>query len=381
MSKIILAIDSFKGCLSSQEAENCAAEEIRRLFPACQVCCLPVADGGEGILEALVHATGGRFIYCSAHDPLMRPITARYGIAGDGQTAIIEMAQASGLPLLKKSERNPMKTTTYGTGELIRHALHRGLRRFLIGIGGSATNDAGLGMLQALGATLFTSEGIEFRQGGETMGTITSIDLSGMDKALEASTFTVACDVSNSFYGTNGAAPIFAPQKGATPEQIICLENGMRHLTKIFFHATQTDISSLPGAGAAGGLGGALHAFLHARLVPGAELLLDAVNFDSQVQQAEPVATGEGKADAETLRGKLPARILKHAASAGIPTLLIAGQTADKEALLQAGFADIVAVTPPDMPLDEAMRPETARKNIRNAITRFFHETNHIKIK
>ena len=155
----------------------------------------------------------------------------------------------------------------------------------------------------------------------------------------------------------------------------------MRHLTKIFFHATQTDISSLPGAGAAGGLGGALHAFLHARLVPGAELLLDAVNFDSQLQQADLVITGEGKADAQTLMGKLPARILKHAASAGIPTLLIAGQTADKEALLQAGFADIVAVTPPDMPLDEAMRPETARKNIRNAITRFFHETNHIKIK
>ena len=281
MPKIILAIDSFKGCLTSQEVEECAAGEIRRLFPTCQTYSLPAADGGEGMLEALVHITKGHCITCPVHDPLMRPITARYGTTGDGLTAIIETAQASGLPLLSEAERNPMKTTTYGTGELIRHALHQGFRRFLIGIGGSATNDAGLGMLQALGATLHTEQGIKQTCGtGETMGHITHIDLSGMEKALGKAAFTVACDVENPFCGENGAAPIFAPQKGATPEQIRCLDNGMKHLTKIFIHATGTDVSSLPGAGAAGGLGGALHAFLHARLVPGAELLLDAAGFD-----------------------------------------------------------------------------------------------------
>lgn len=384
MPKIILAIDSFKGCLTSQEVEECAAGEIRRLFPTCQTYSLPAADGGEGMLEALVHITKGHCITCPVHDPLMRPITARYGTTGDGLTAIIETAQASGLPLLSEAERNPMKTTTYGTGELIRHALHQGFRRFLIGIGGSATNDAGLGMLQALGATLHTEQGIKQTCGtGETMGHITHIDLSGMEKALGKAAFTVACDVENPFCGENGAAPIFAPQKGATPEQIRCLDNGMKHLTKIFIHATGTDVSSLPGAGAAGGLGGALHAFLHARLVPGAELLLDAAGFDRQLQHADLVITGEGKADAQTLMGKLPAEILRRATKAGVPTLLIAGQATDTDALLRAGFAGILAVTPTGMSLAEAMHPDTARKNIRNAIARHFTLTDnpliHIK--
>ncbi len=311
LTKVILAIDSFKGCLASEEVEAVVAETIRRKFPACEVrclpvadggegmlsvlvratggrlipvevhdplvaetirrkfpaCevrCLPVADGGEGMLSVLVRATGGRLIPVEVHDPLMRPIQARYGVLGDGETAVIEMAEASGLPLLTEQKRNPMLTTSFGTGELIRHALRSGYRKLLVGIGGSATCDGGMGMLQALGLRFYDGSGKELRQGGAVMEQVVRVDSRQRERALEEAQITVACDVQNPFCGAEGAAFVFAPQKGATPEQVVRLDKGLRHWAEVVFQTTGKDIRLLPGAGAAGGMGGALHAFLHA---------------------------------------------------------------------------------------------------------------------
>lgn len=375
IKKIVLAIDSFKGCLSSEEVENCAAEEIRRLFPTCQTVCLPVADGGEGILDTLVHITNGKFIYTEVHDPLMRLQTVRYGILGDTQTVVIEMAEASGLPLLTPEERNPMKTTSFGTGELIRDALKRGYRKFLIGIGGSATNDGGLGMLQALGAKLYDANGIELRQGGEAVCSTARIDISRLDKAISEANFTVACDVRNPFCGKEGATYVFAPQKGATTSQVTALEEGMKRLSEIIRQTTGKSIASLPGSGAAGGMGGALYAFFDAKLVPGADLLLDAIHFDQQIKDADMVITGEGKADSQTLMGKIAERVLNRTLPLGIPTVLIAGRIDNETELRRAGFDTLVPITPKGMELEKAVCPDTARENIRKAINTFFTNT------
>ena len=368
LTKVILAIDSFKGCLASEEVEAVVAETIRRKFPACEVRCLPVADGGEGMLSVLVRATSGRLIPVEVHDPLMRPIQARYGVLGDGETAVIEMAEASGLPLLTEQERNPMLTTSFGTGELIRHALRSGYRKLLVGIGGSATCDGGMGMLQALGLRFYDGSGKELRQGGAVMEQVVRVDSRQRERALEEAQITVACDVQNPFCGAEGAAFVFAPQKGATPEQVVRLDKGLRHWAEVVFQTTGKDIRLLPGAGAAGGMGGALHAFLHASLQPGIELLLDAVHFEEELANADLVITGEGRADRQTLMGKVPAGVLHRALSQGVKTVLLAGQIDDTQLLLNAGFTRLLPVTPQDMPLGEALRPETARENIRRAV-------------
>lgn len=368
LTKIILAIDSFKGCLASEEVEAAVAEIIRRNFPACEVSCLPVADGGEGMLSVLVRATGGRLIPVEVHDPLMRPIRARYGVLGDGETAVIEMAEASGLPLLAEQERNPMLTTSFGTGELIRHALRSGYRKLLVGIGGSATCDGGMGMLQALGLRFYDCDGKELGQGGGVMEQVACVDSQQWERALEEAQVTVACDVQNPFCGTEGAAFVFAPQKGATPEQVVCLDKGLRHWAEVVFQTTGKDIRLLPGAGAAGGMGGALCAFLNASLQPGIELLLDAVHFDEELANADLVITGEGRADRQTLMGKVPAGVLHRALSQEVQTVLLAGQIEDTQLLLDAGFTRLLPVTPQNMPLGEALRPETARENIRRAV-------------
>lgn len=375
MKKIVIAIDSFKGCLSSEKVEHCVAEEIHRLLPACPTVCLPVADGGEGMLDTLIRITGGRFIHTEVHDPLMRLRTARYGILGDTETAVIEMAEASGLPLITPEERNPMKTTTFGTGELIHDALKRGYRKFLIGIGGSATNDAGLGMLQALGAKLYDVNGFEVKQGGEAMCNTYRIDTSGIDKAISEATFTVACDVRNPFCGKEGAAYVFASQKGATAQQVAILDEGMKRLSETIRQTVGIDITSLPGSGAAGGMGGILHAFLNAKLTPGADLLLDAIHFDQQITDADLVITGEGKADAQTLMGKIAERILKRTLPLGIPTVLIAGRIDNKTDLQCAGFNTLIQVTPKEMNLDKAMQSDIAEENIRKAICLFIKDT------
>ena len=370
MKKIVLAIDSFKGCLSSKEIEQCIAEEIHRILPSCQTVCIPIADGGEGMLDTLIEATQGTFVSTQAHDPLMRIRPARYGILGDQRTAIIEMAEINGLTTLSPIERNPMKTSTYGTGELIKDALEKEFRRFIIGIGGSATNDAGMGMIQALGAHLYDKQGNELGQGGKIMEQIARIDLNHLHPALKEATFIVACDVQNPFCGPQGAAYVFARQKGASEEQIRQLDEGMRHLALLIERDFSYNINKVKGSGASGGLGGAFATFLQAHLQSGIGLLLDAVDFDRKITNADWIITGEGKADRQTAEGKVPAGVLKRAKKANIPVMLIAGKVEDKACLKQMGFSRIVQISPDTLPLEEAMRPEVTRENIRRAIGR-----------
>lgn len=370
MKKIVLAIDSFKGCLSSKEIEQCIAEEIHRILPSCQTVCIPIADGGEGMLDTLIEATQGTFVSTQAHDPLMRIRPARYGILGDQRTAIIEMAEINGLTTLSPIERNPMKTSTYGTGELIKDALEKGFRRFIIGIGGSATNDAGMGMIQAFGAHLYDKQGNELGQGGKIMEQIAHINLNHLHPALKEATFIVACDVQNPFCGPQGAAYVFARQKGASEEQIRQLDEGMRHLALLIERDFSYNINKVKGSGAAGGLGGAFATFLQAHLQSGIDLLLDAVDFDRKITNADWIITGEGKADRQTAEGKVPAGVLKRAKKANIPVMLIAGKVEDKACLKQMGFARIIQISPDTLPLEEAMRPEVTRENIRRAIGR-----------
>lgn len=370
MKKIVLAIDSFKGCLSSKEIEQCIAEEIHRILPSCQTVCIPIADGGEGMLDTLIEATQGTFVSTQAHDPLMRIRPTRYGILGDQRTAVIEMAEINGLTTLSPIERNPMETSTYGTGELIKDALEKGFRRFIIGIGGSATNDAGMGMIQALGAHLYDKQGNELEQGGKIMEQIAHIDLNHLHPALKEATFIVACDVQNPFCGPQGAAYVFARQKGASEEQIRQLDEGMRHLALLIERDFSYNINKVKGSGAAGGLGGAFATFLQAHLQSGIDLLLDAVDFDRKITNADWIITGEGKADRQTAEGKVPAGVLKRAKKANIPVMLIAGKVEDKACLKQMGFARIVQVSPDNLPLEEAMRPEITRENIQRAIER-----------
>ncbi len=372
MRKVILAIDSFKGCLSSKEAETAAAQGIRHAFPTCKTICLPVADGGEGMQRVLTEALNGQEIRLSAHDPLMQMRQTAYGLSGDGTTAFIEMAAISGLPLVPLRQRNPSLTTTYGTGELIKDALNRGCRRFVIGLGGSATNDAGLGMLQALGFRFRDRYGNELGKAqpmcGQQLSEIAFIDSSTALPALREARFTAACDVCNPLFGPEGAACVFAPQKGADPEMVAALDKGLQHLAQVIRQTTGRDIATLPGAGAAGGMGGTLSALLNAELKPGIDLLLDLTDFDKLIEGADLIITGEGKSDRQTMMGKVPSGILKRARRQGIPVILVSGSIEDADILNQAGFRAAFSITPAPMSLEEAMRPSTACQNIMQTV-------------
>lgn len=368
MKKIVIASDSFKGSLSSAEVAACGERAVHRLFPDCKVVQLPVADGGEGTAETLTAALGGQSVTAIVHDPLGRLITARYGWIAQDQTALIEMAAASGLPLLPLEERNPWLTSTYGTGELIRNALERGCHKFLIAIGGSATNDGGMGLLQALGFRFLDAEGKELPGCGGSLQQIQQIDSSGVLVDLAQCQFTVACDVTNPFYGPTGAAYVFAPQKGADAEMVEALDQGLRHFAQLI-HTTQgIAIDQLAGAGAAGGLGGGLVAFLNARLTPGIEMVLDALRFDTQITGADLIITGEGKLDAQTCMGKTPLGILRRAQQQGIPVVALGGAVEASEALNQCGFLAVFPILPYPTSLTEAMDSSFTQQNIERTI-------------
>ena len=368
MKKIVIASDSFKGSLSSAEVAACGERAVHRLFPDCKVVQLPVADGGEGTVETLTAALGGQSVTAIVHDPLGRLITARYGWIAQEQTALIEMAAASGLPLLPLEERNPWLTSTYGTGELIRNALERGCHKFLIAIGGSATNDGGMGLLQALGFRFLDAEGKELPGCGGSLQQIQQIDSSGVLVDLAQCQFTVACDVTNPFYGPTGAAYVFAPQKGADAEMVEALDQGLRHFAQLI-HTTQgIAIDQLAGAGAAGGLGGGLVAFLNARLTPGIEMVLDALRFDTQITGADLIITGEGKLDAQTCMGKTPLGILRRAQQQGIPVVALVGAVEASEALNQCGFLAVFPILPYPTSLTEAMDSSFTQQNIERTI-------------
>ena len=368
--KIIIAIDSFKGSLSSIEAGEAVQNGILGMHPTWKTTIIPIADGGEGMLNVMLNATQGQICTIEAHNPRMKKTTASYGISNDGKTAFIEMAAISGLPLISKEEQNPMKTTTYGTGELIRNALEKGCTEFILGIGGSATNDAGTGMLQALGFRFYDNEGYLLGQGGETLEKISSINQERIHPLLKNTHFIVACDVQNPFFGPNGAAYIFAKQKGADDAMIADLDKGMRSFAKVIHKETGKDISFIPGSGAAGGMGGGLMAFLNAELKSGADLLLDICHFEEAIREADLIITGEGRIDHQSLMGKIPGKILAKGIKHRIPVIAIAGCVEDREILEQAGFKGIYAIKPKDMPTEIAMRPDIAIENIKETMAR-----------
>lgn len=374
MKKIVVASDSFKGSFTSREISTIVSEAVSEVFPDCQTVCLEIADGGEGTIDALCRFLGGSRIEVSVSDPLGKPVVAEYAIVngpGEGPTAVIEMSKASGLPLVPERLRNPMLTTTFGTGELILDALGRGCKHFLIGIGGSATNDGGTGMLAALGWRFLDSDGNELPPVGASLGKIGSIDSSGKNPALDGCSFVTACDVDNPFCGPDGAAFVFAPQKGAGPEEVILLDKGLESFSSVILASTCVDVKEIPGAGAAGGLGGALLAFLGARLTPGAEMVLEAIGFDSLAEGADLVITGEGRMDFQTLKGKAPLCVLHHATRLGIPTVSLAGIISDQDLLSGLGYKDILCINPPCLPHETAMQPEVARRNLYNTIKEY----------
>ncbi|MCH4155023.1 MAG: glycerate kinase [Muribaculaceae bacterium] len=368
--KIIVAIDSLKGCLSSEEANEAACKGIKAVLPDCHVTAIPVSDGGEGMMEAFLAAKGGEKVSIRSYDPLLRPIDAEYVISDKGKTAIIEMAKCAGLTLLKKWEQNPMETSSYGFGIMLKDALERDCRNIIIGIGGSATNDGGMGMLTALGFSFFDKNGdeIDYGYGKDMLKAERIASFTVPTNAINRCRITVACDVDNPFYGENGSARIFARQKGADEDMMDELDKGMRNIATIYFRFTGKDISYMAGAGAAGGMGGALMAMLNAKLKTGIDMLLDYVDFNRKIKGADLVITGEGQIDRQTLMGKVPYGIMLRAQKKGVPTIAIAGMVNDEPMLLNAGFNGIFSINPPKTTLCEAIKPETAKANIESTI-------------
>ena len=363
--KIIIAIDSFKGSLSSTEAGEAVRKAILQVHPEWETDIIPIADGGEGMLNVMMSTTEGHIHTLTAHNPCMQPTEAQYGISADGKTAFIEMANISGLPLISNSQRNPMKTSTFGTGELIKDALEKGCRKFIIGIGGSATNDAGAGMLQALGFRFLDKDGNVLKQGGEILGKVVHICTQDVHQSLKNAHFIVACDVQNPFFGPEGAAYVYARQKGADDRMIADLDEGMRSFAQVVYKETGKDIANLPGSGAAGGMGGGMVAFLDAELKSGADLLLDISRFDERIADADLIITGEGRIDRQSLMGKIPGKILQRGRSKSIPVIAIAGCVEDETLLKEAGFHGVYATKPENMPLEEAMKPEVATECVK----------------
>ena len=374
MKKIVVASDSFKGSLTSLEVAAGAEQGIHEVFPECEVVKVNVADGGEGTMDALRSTLGGQWVTVAAADPLGRPRNVSYVVLGDGNTAVIEMSAASGLPLLEPQERNPMLTSTFGTGEMIVDALSRGCRRFLVGIGGSATNDAGMGMLEALGFRFIDKDGKVLPGRGESMSEVVDIDMSHVSREVKESEFIIACDVDSPFCGPRGAAYVFSPQKGADSQMVAELDAGMEHLAEVIVRTTGKDIRNIPGAGAAGGLGGAFLAFLNSRLERGIEMVLDAIAFDDIIRGSDLVITGEGRVDSQTLTGKTPFGIMKRAQKQNIRTVAIGGSVKLGDDDDVSGFDSIWPVTPEGMPLEEAMKAETASANVRETVKKIMLE-------
>jgi glycerate 2-kinase len=350
---VAIAPDSFKGTLTAAEAARCIERGFRRVFGRLTVRRIPMADGGEGTVEAIVAATGGRPVIRKVSDPLGRPIRVVFGLSGDGRTAIIEMAAASGLPLLKPAERNPMLTSTRGTGEMIRHALDLKVRLILIGIGGSATVDGGVGMARALGARFLDREGRDLPEGGGGLRRLARIDARGLDPRLRRVTIEVACDVDNPLTGARGAARVYGPQKGATPAMVRQLDANLRRLARIVRRDVGADIERLRGAGAAGGLGGGLVAFAGARLRSGVEVVADTVRLKPRLRGCDLVITGEGRMDVQTVHGKTPVGVARVAKELGLPVIAICGSAGPgAEKVLSAGIDAYFAAA--EKPLSES---------------------------
>lgn len=354
---ILIAPDSFKGSLSAVQVADAVETGFLKVFPDASIRKVPIADGGEGTVEALVTSTSGTIKRCNVHGPLGDRIESFWGVLGDGQTAVIEMAAASGLPLVPAGKRNPRITSSYGTGELIVDALNFGCRKIIIGIGGSATNDGGSGMARALGARFLNADVQEIEQGGAALAGLKHIDLSGMDQRINEVEILVACDVDNPLLGPNGASAIYGPQKGANPEDVVELDAALEKFSQVASCATGKDVSGFPGAGAAGGLGAGLMYFTNAELKPGIEIVIEATGMEGLVANCDLVITGEGRTDFQTAMGKAPAGVGTLALKHGKVAICLSGSLGDgADDLTAFGIQGLFSIAPGPISLDECMR-------------------------
>lgn len=368
--KIVIAPDSFKESLSALEVAEAVEKGFKQVLPQANYVKIPMADGGEGTVQSLVDATDGEIILKKVTGPLGEPVEAFFGILGTKKTAVIEMAAASGLHLVPPAKRNPLMTTTKGTGELISAALDYGVNHIIIGIGGSATNDGGAGMAKALGAQLLDAEGNKILDGGGALGNLAFINLATLDSRLQHVKIEVACDVDNPLTGERGASAIFGPQKGATPEMVGLLDQNLRHYAAVLERDLGQKIDDVPGAGAAGGLGAGLLAFLQAELKRGVDIVIEATSLLEAVRDADVVITGEGKIDGQTIYGKTPIGVAKAAKKYGVPVIGIAGNVgADSQVVYEHGIDALFSIVPGVTTLENAFANaseyvERAAKNV-----------------
>jgi glycerate kinase len=362
--RVVIAPDSFKECLSASAVAEALAAGWWRVYPAADLRLVPMADGGEGTVEALVAATGGRLVETTVPGPLGEPVSAQYGVLGGQRTAVIEMARASGLPLVPPDRRNPELTTTRGTGELMRHVLDSGIRRMIIGIGGSATNDGGAGMAQALGYRLLDADGCDLPSGGGALARIERIEAAARHSLLDQCEVLVACDVDNPLCGPNGASQVYGPQKGATPEMVLRLDTALRHFGECIETQLGTPVLDTSGAGAAGGLGAGLIAFARGRIRPGVDLVAETCGLADHLTGADLLITGEGRMDAQTAHGKTPAGVARLARAHGVPVLAVAGTLgAGYETVFECGVTAAISICPGPISYEEARRG--AAENLR----------------
>ena len=353
--KIVIAPDSYKGSIYASDAARAMEEGVLRVLPDAEVVLVPVADGGDGTLETLVETSGGRIITSDVTGPLGETVSAQWGAMGDGVTAVAEMARTSGLALVRLEDRDPLNATTYGLGEVILEALEAGYRRFILGIGGSATNDAGAGMAQALGVRLLDADGAELPPGGAALARLDSIDTSGLDERAADADFDVACDVNNPLTGPEGASAVYGPQKGATPAIVEQLDAALANFAEVVKRDLGADVDGVPGSGAAGGLGGGIMAFLGGRLRPGVDIVLDTVDLASRLDGADLIITGEGCMDFQTVYNKAPIGVARLAGERNIPVIGVSGSLGDGFTdVHEHGIAAAVAITHAPMTLDEA---------------------------
>lgn len=371
--KVLVLIDSFKGSMSSMEAGNAAKAGILRAHPDAEVVVRPLADGGEGTTDALIEGLGGQRIKLTVTGPMGSPVLAYYGILSDGTTAVMEMAQAAGITLVKPGEKDPHKATTYGVGEMICDAVHRGCRKFIIGIGGSATNDGGTGMLKALGVQFLTADGEDAGAGTDALERIHFIALDHLLPELAECEFQIACDVNNPLCGPNGATAIYGAQKGVKTEEMAAIDTAMQQYAKKTAECMGTDYAQMEGAGAAGGLGFAFVSYLGAKLVPGIDLILDVIHFPEEVQGADVVVTGEGRLDLQTAMGKAPIGVAKVAKKYGCKVIAFAGSVTKEAALCNDNGMDaFFPILREVCTLEEAMEPQMARENLASAAEQVF---------
>jgi len=364
--KIVIAPQGFKGNLTALQVARAIEAGVKRVVPDARTTIKPMADGGEGTVQALVDATGGKMMVNEVTGPLGERVTAQWGILNDKITAVIEMAAASGLPLVPPEKRNPLVTTTYGTGELVRAALDNGCRKLIIGIGGSATNDGGAGMAQALGARLLDAGGKELSFGGAALAKLAQIDVSHLDPRLTNFEVTLASDVNNPLCGPTGASAIYGPQKGATPETVQQLDAALAHYAGIIQKDLGIDLRDVPGAGAAGGLGMGLMVFLKAKPIPGIDVVIKATNFVADLKGAGLVFTAEGRIDRQSAMGKVPTGVALKAKEFGIPVIALAGEVADDcRVVYEQGIDAVVSIAPGPITLSQSM--DEAEKLISNA--------------